>query len=307
MSRGSRSAIARNTLRECESGTIVFNGAPISIAAEIAAARQKTETLLPADLQRLLDAELSATASSTFETTIEFVAETSLAGLARCEVLKNDVPDGSCAVLNFASAKNPGGGFLGGASAQEESLARSSALFPCIEKSAMYKINRRDNAQLVYHDVAVYTPACPFFKNDDGDVIAPVFAGVLTMPAPNAGCLRRGVTPDQLRDAVQRRVFAVLALAAAHRHTHLVLGAYGCGVFKNDVGMVAQAFKSALLGAFKGRFAHVTFSITGANFEPFRAAFAAAAVSTPTIAFVPVRENVPPRREAAAAASDDDE
>ncbi|HBR75644.1 MAG TPA: TIGR02452 family protein, partial [Cyanobacteria bacterium UBA11159] len=32
-------------------------------------------------------------------------------------------------VLNFASAKNPGGGFLRGTQAQEESLARSSALY----------------------------------------------------------------------------------------------------------------------------------------------------------------------------------
>lgn len=40
--------------------------------------------------------------------------------------------DGPIAALNFASAKHPGGGFLGGAKAQEEDLARGSALYDCL-------------------------------------------------------------------------------------------------------------------------------------------------------------------------------
>jgi uncharacterized protein (TIGR02452 family) len=42
-----------------------------------------------------------------------------------------------------------------------------------------------------------------------------------------------------------------------------VLGAWGCGVFRNDPRMVAEAFANHLLPErlWHGRFAHVTFSV----------------------------------------------
>jgi uncharacterized protein (TIGR02452 family) len=288
--RGSRSAIARDTLACCERGYIEVESTHerVEIGDAVRYARENTETLLPNDLRGLMREAATRnddSNASQFNTVIEFVEETTLeAAVALCEMLRNENVQNEnddddekerkfCAILNFASAKNPGGGFLGGASAQEESLARSSALYECIKDSDMYRINRKDNARLVYHDVAVYSPRVPFFKRDSGETVAPFLAGVLTMPAPNGGCLRRGVSRAELADAVARRVHAVLAIAAAHGHTHLVLGAYGCGVFKNDVDSVARQFHRALNGAFRGRFAHVRFAIIGPNFAPFRDAY----------------------------------
>jgi len=70
--------------------------------------------------------------------------------------------------LNFASAKNPGGGFLGGGSAQEESLARSSGLFPCINQmQQMYETNRAYRSCL-YTDHMIYSPRVPVFRDDEG-------------------------------------------------------------------------------------------------------------------------------------------
>lgn len=52
---------------------------------------------------------------------------------------------GSVAVLNFASARNPGGGYVHGAKAQEEALCRASALYETLlEAPEYYEIHRAE-------------------------------------------------------------------------------------------------------------------------------------------------------------------
>jgi len=185
-----------------------------------------------------------------------------------------------CVALNFASAKNPGGGFLGGAQAQEETLARSSALYPCIEHVRdFYDANRAARSAL-YLDRALYSPGVPFFRDDDGGWFdAPVHAGVVTCPAPNAGALRQHgrFDADEVARTLRRRAELVLAVAAHHGATRLVLGAWGAGVFGNDPEVVARAFAEPLRGAFAGVFDEVVFAVpdpSGANHRAFAAAFA---------------------------------
>jgi uncharacterized protein (TIGR02452 family) len=55
-------------------------------------------------------------------------------------------------------------------------------------------------------------------------------------------------------------------MAAAHGYKRLVLGAWGCGVFRNDPVVVATAFASHLQqGAWSGRFEKVVFSVLDAS------------------------------------------
>lgn len=171
---------------------------------------------------------------------------------------------GRVGVLNFASARNPGGGFLGGSQAQEESLARSSGLYPCISQfPEMYRHNAHLNG--LYSDYCIYSPGVPVLRNDTGDWLPEPFRiDVITAPAVNAGALRRN-SPELLPELVptmQRRIRVVLGLAARHGCEALVLGAWGCGVFGNDPAQIARLFAEALLApSLRNQFKRIDFAI----------------------------------------------
>jgi uncharacterized protein (TIGR02452 family) len=169
-------------------------------------------------------------------------------------------------LLNFASARNPGGGFLSGSQAQEESLALASGLYSSIRRMAdYYAANRRSNSAL-YTDHMIYSPLVPVIRDDADRLLdEPWCVSMITAPAVNAGVVRSQEPENvsQIRDVMNRRIEYVLALAAQHGHEALVLGAWGCGVFANDPREVAELFSSHLLG--EGRyakaFAEVVFAI----------------------------------------------
>lgn len=161
----------------------------------------------------------------------------------------------AAATLVFASAKSPGGGFLGGARAQEESIARSSALYRCQLTVPEFYAHHRD---AFYSDRVIYSPGVPVFRDDDGALLAkPYRTSMLSAAAPN---LRNH--PQRVADVAEllrRRALRVLEVAAAHGHRSLVLGAWGCGAFRNDPATVARALSEAL--TVMNRFDHVVFAI----------------------------------------------
>jgi uncharacterized protein (TIGR02452 family) len=166
------------------------------------------------------------------------------------------------AVLNFASARNPGGGFLRGAKAQEEDLARCSALYYCLlTQPAYYDVNRATES-LLYTDHLIYSPDVPFFRDDRLALIeAPFLLSIITSPAPNAG-EARGTDRARIRETLERRAGLVLTSAAANDHRCLVLGAWGCGVFRNEPTVVADVFARWLEHPrFAGLFERVVFAI----------------------------------------------
>jgi uncharacterized protein (TIGR02452 family) len=205
-------------------------------------------------------------------TIIEVANETTLAGVRH--LLDAGTPP--VAVLNFASAKNPGGGFLGGSQAQEESLARSSALYASQQRAMIFYERHRASPSLLYSDAMIYSPQCPVFRDDAGRLLeAPQFASFITSAAPNAGAIadraadNRPHEADAIVETFDRRAEGVLALAAAQGYRRLVLGAWGCGVFRNDPRMVADVFAQHLRSdAYAGRFDTVRFSVFDATPVP---------------------------------------
>ena len=111
----------------------------------------------------------------------------------------------------------------------------------------------------------ILSPGCPIFRNDEGALLDTLqMATFITSPAPNAGAAAntRPQELPQIADVLGHRSEGVLALAAAHGYERLVLGAWGCGVFRNDPRVVAASFAAHLqTGAWSVRFQCVLFSV----------------------------------------------
>jgi uncharacterized protein (TIGR02452 family) len=234
------------------------DGKTIKIDDLVKSAKERTVEYEP-------DAKVGAPINprGTFKSTkVRVVNGTSLAvGRAMVKGSESDVRP---FVLNFASAKNPGGGFQMGARAQEESLARSSALYACIEGRNMYFMHR-NFADCMYTNAMIYSPDVIVMRDDEsGELLSdPWFANFLTAPAPNAKVVleRDPSRKDEVNEVMRARVTRSLATAAAHGNTHLVLGAWGCGVFGNDPKVVADAYHHDLTNDFEGVFEEVAFAV----------------------------------------------
>ncbi|ROO84690.1 uncharacterized protein (TIGR02452 family) [Actinocorallia herbida] len=186
------------------------------------------------------------------DTVVELTRETTLEAARRLGP--------GVAALNFASAKNPGGGFLRGAHAQEEALARASALHPTLHRfqTEFYDAHRAEG-DTRYSDRMIYSPGVPVFREESGVLLAePYEVAFVTSPAPNRGALPPDVDVSPI---LRLRAAKVLSLAASEGHDTLVLGAWGCGVFRNDPAEVADIWAGLLEGPFAGAFAHVTMAV----------------------------------------------
>jgi uncharacterized protein (TIGR02452 family) len=183
------------------------------------------------------------------------------------------------ACLNFASAKNPGGGFLGGSQAQEESIARASGLYPCLLKAPDYYQTNRKTTSCFYTDYMIYSPAVPIFKDEDGNHLEELtYCSVITAPAVNTGIVRQQEAEKlpEVESVMKRRIRKVLAIALTHGHQTIVLGAWGCGVFQNDPNQIAKYFREVLTTDFKNKFRKVVFAVYATNekfIQPFQEEF----------------------------------
>lgn len=266
--------IADDTLQILEQGHYTNkHGEKISTGELVQKAVTGTQLYTPAQLKELQQQHQSVPASTGVTKTIyEVTNETTLDAVRRLH--RQGLTSVLC--LNFASAKNPGGGFLRGAVAQEESIARASALYPCLLQAPGYYEYHRNQQDLLYSDHMIYSPDVPVFKTEDGNLMdQPVTVSVITSAAVNAGeySKRNGPAAGIIEEAMRARTHRLLALCAAKGHTTLVLGAWGCGVFRNDPEMIASLFKEALDGAFRHSFTTVIFAIKTSN-EAMLAAFA---------------------------------
>lgn len=233
-------------------------GQLVELAGSVAASLAGTHLYRPGELGSLLEAAEGASPGRARVRVVESKTGEAARSLAR---ETGAVP----VALNFASARNPGGGYVRGARAQEEDLARCSALHATQLTQREYYDANRATSSLLYTDHLIYSPSVPFFRDERYELLdEPVLVSVITAPAPNAGeVLRQGQAGQiDIERTLRRRAGMVLAVAAARGDRNLVLGAWGCGVFRNDPSTVADSFGYWLESSrFAGRFDDVVFAI----------------------------------------------
>jgi len=204
---------------------------------------------------------------------------------AASDMRKNDA-EGRIGVLNFASSTHPGGGVRSGAGAQEESLCRCSTLAFTLEnpkfEESYYLKHVLCNGMMGSDDL-IYSPDVVVIKSDDDyPALIPengwFKVDVLTQAAPNLKYDTDGiVTYGRQLEVHKKRGMLLLKAAIANGDRKLVLGAYGCGAFRNDPNAVAMAYRE-LLDEYAPYFDEVEFAIFAMdyerpNYEAFRKAF----------------------------------
>ena len=183
-------------------------------------------------------------------------------------------------VLNFASATNPGGGVVKGSSAQEEAICRCSTLYPNLKEqnawNRFYAPHRRAHDPL-HNDDCIYTPGIVVFKSDmdypqlltEGKWYS---VNVLTCAAPNlrerpSNGMNSGdgdnavhISREELQALHEKRVRRVLEIAWAKENEVVILGAFGCGAFRNSPAVVAQAMKT-VVQEYRKKFETIEFAV----------------------------------------------
>ena len=165
-------------------------------------------------------------------------------------------------VLNFANSTHPGGGVRNGARAQEECLCRCSTLYFALTDDMPIEkfyhkhrnmINRRQ-MDSTYNDDCIYSPDITVFKTDTP---SPQFieneaerynVDVITCAAPNLHPFygSANIGRDRLSEIHKIRARHILDTARSQNTDVMILGAFGCGAFKNPPEVVAEAYNEVI-------------------------------------------------------------
>jgi uncharacterized protein (TIGR02452 family) len=274
MSREKNKAIAEDTLKLIEKGFYTNNnGQSIKIAETIDKAIFNTKLYSPAELNELIIKPNGF--ENNKKTSYEVCNETTL-NAAR-KLIEKGYKNVLC--LNFASAKNVGGGFLNGSQAQEESIVRATGLYPCLLKCKEFYEENNKIKSCLYTDNMIYSPNVPIIKDEEGKYLSEfVTASFITAPAVNAGVikLREPINVAKIEEIMKRRINMALRIMLENHHENIILGAWGCGVFGNNPADIAQYFKEIIKENYEGCFNKILFAVySNKDFfiEPFKKDF----------------------------------
>lgn len=199
------------------------------------------------------------------------------------------------AVLNMASRRNPGGGVTTGAGAQEETLFRRTNLFRSLYQFAPYAEqycikHSHHQYPLDRNFGGVYTPDAIYFRECEQKGYAlldePVSLSFITVAGMNRPDLTTGgMIANHHVEPIKNKIRTIFRMGLVHGHDSLVLGALGCGAFRNPPRHVARLFHEVMdEPEFKNKYRCIVFAILDdhnahqkhnpeGNFKPFAEEF----------------------------------
>lgn len=161
-----------------------------------------------------------------------------------------------CAILNMASSFKPGGGVLKGATAQEEDICRRSNLYPSLlQYKDRYPIPKFGG---------IYTKRIQIFRSVGKYNLLhePFFCSCISFPGIKLDDPGNIGNEEKFMITLRGKIRGILRIAVLKKHGKLVLGALGCGAYKNPPDLVAKAFKEVLEEKeFEKRFEEICFAI----------------------------------------------
>ena len=157
------------------------------------------------------------------------------------------------AVLNLADDNFPGGAVEMGSAAQEESIFRRTNIHRTLNlQTGFYPLRNIDT---------VYSPSVKIFKNRDGTLRTTMTdVAIITAPALRMPALVDGSLSEKDANILKHKIRMVLEVALYNKHTNIILGAMGCGAWKNPPGDVARCFQE-VLREYKKYFQTIIFAI----------------------------------------------
>lgn len=193
------------------------------------------------------------------------------------DVVNNDSIDAGLAlkdegynpvVLNFANRRNAGGGVLNGARAQEETIFRRTNIFRSLYQFTNYAeyFNLQKNRRQYPMDRnygGIYTPYATVFRAYDYTLLnSPQKISFISVAALNRPQLIDNMIAPELISVALNKIRTILRIGLYHGHDAIVLGAFGCGAFKNPPAHIALLFKQVINDLeFKNKFKRIVFAI----------------------------------------------
>lgn len=169
-------------------------------------------------------------------------------------------PHSKICVLNFANPTVPGGDYKSGRLSQEASLCLHTLLYPTLDGNDMYTSNIKASNQMEGSDTMIYSPNVEVVRDEYYKELVHHFKIDVISASPVDNRKYEVVAGLKM---MERRIRKVINLAAYKHVDVLILGAFGCGVYKNDPKKIAKIFQKVLIQeGMRNHFKSVIFPVT---------------------------------------------